>query len=205
MNLFSNKKKPILDEETAAAILNHVFEQCGRQPNSVPVEALSAYTVYRRERFYLQRGVLTVMLVLFFLLPFLFVRTQFEVQMQEPGVRKLPVYSVQVTSWPPTRSVIAVLRNRVLPVYEADAKRFTIEPTRNGMMEIEVASVNRQRSAVTIEVTDVDSSGPVLTGSSVIDDMVYLMVHDEGIGVSYDDIYGLTASGKVVLPAGLYP
>ena len=70
-----------MDAGQAAEVLHNVFEECGIKPNSVPMEALTAYSVYRSERFHLQRGVLAAVLILFFLLPFLFVRAGFTVDM----------------------------------------------------------------------------------------------------------------------------
>ena len=81
------RQTPKLDTQTAEKMLEEIFAECGVKPNSVPMEALSAYTVYRKERFYLQRGILIGILVLFFLLPFLFIDSRFTVDFAESGVR----------------------------------------------------------------------------------------------------------------------
>ena len=195
----------MIDPQQAAAVLEQIFEQCGVEPNSVPMEALSAYTVYRSERFHLQKGILVAMLTLFFLLPFLFVRARFTVDMQEDGVRKLPVYTVHVENVLPVHSVKARQKNRMLPVYEADAKTFTIEPTRNGTLQISVALFNRQETTTILDVEGVDRKGPAFTGSDVIGDLVYLYVEDEGIGVDYDGVYAANAAGTRVLPIETNP
>ena len=205
MSKNTEQNQPMIDPQQAAAVLEQIFEQCGVEPNSIPMEALSAYTVYRSERFHLQKGILVAMLTLFFLLPFLFVRARFTVDMQEDGVRKLPVYTVHVENILPVHSVKARQKNRMLPVYEADAKTFTIEPTRNGTLQISVALFNRQETTTVLKVEGVDRKGPAFTGSDVIDGMVYLYVEDDGIGVDYDGVYAANAAGTRVLPTETDP
>lgn len=189
-----------LNMQEASQLLKNVFEECGAEPNSVPMEALSAYTVYRRERFHLQRGVIAAVLLLFFLLPFLFIQAKFTVSADESGERKLPVYTVRVTSPLPVYSVRATQKSHSLPVYEADARTFTVEPTRNGTMDIRVALVNRQETKETINVTGVDARCPEFLSSSIEDKMVYLYVRDEGIGVAYNDVYAVSSGGEMIKP-----
>ena len=201
----SKTKKSMIDPQQAAAVLEQIFEQCGVEPNSIPMEALSAYTVYRSERFHLQRGILVAVLTLFFLMPFLFFRPKFTVDMEEDGIRKLPVYTVHVENVLPVHSVKARQKNRMLPVYEADSRTYTIEPTRNGTLQISVALFNRQETSVTMNVEGVDRNGPAFIGSDVIGDLVYLYVKDEGIGVDYDGVYASNAAGIRILPTETDP
>lgn len=181
-------------------ILENVFRECGRRPNSVPMEALSSYTIYRKERFGLQRGFLITMLVLFFLLPFLFVDSKYTVHVEAAGERRLPVYVIDVSSPLPVFRVTAHVKGQNLPIYEAGAKTFTVEPTRNGQMQIDVALLNRQNTTSTVEVTDVDNRGPVLVSSEVVEGKVYLYVSDEGVGMDPARAYGMTADGERVDP-----
>lgn len=182
---------PELGMDRATDILNAVFKECGRKPNSVPMEALSAYTIYRKERFGLQRGILVSLLVLFFLLPFLFIDSDFSVRVEAAGERRLPVYVIEVQSLLPVHRVTANVEGQSLPVYEADARTFTVEPTRNGKMTVEVALMNRQNTAMKVEVTDVDHKCPVLTGSEVTGSEVHLYVEDAGTGVHLNRAYGI--------------
>ncbi len=201
----TEQKRPTITPQQAAAVLEHIFEQCGVEPNTVPMEALSAYTVYRSERFHLQKGILAAVLVMFFLLPFLFVRARFTADMQEDGLRKLPVYTVRVENVLPVHSVKARQKNRMLPVYEADAKTFTIEPTRNGTLRISVELFNRQETTMTTDVQGVDRKGPDFLGSEVLDGRVFLYVGDEGIGVDYDGVYAANGAGIRIQPAETDP
>ena len=168
----SGRKDPVLDEEEVSGLLREIFEESGARPNSVPLEALRAYTAYRRERFYILRGILAAILVLFFLMPFLFIEMKLTVSPKGPGFRKLPVYTLDVESPVPARYIKADMKQRQLPIYEESAKTYTVEPIRNGLLKIEVMGVNRQKASVSVEVTDVDSAGPKLLSGGEEDGLV---------------------------------
>ena len=183
-----------------AEILWNVFQAAGWEPNSVPIEALSSYAVYRKERFSLQRGVLIAAMVLFLLLPALFILPEYQVIYEQEGVRGLPVYRIDVHSLLQVGRVTAAMRQHQLPVYEAGSRSFTVEPIRNGELTIEVALVNRQTVQTAEQVTGVDAESPQLTGSEVGDDTSLMYVEDAGIGVNYSGIYAVGESGAVYKP-----
>ncbi len=188
------------DAYRKAEILWKVFQAAGREPNSIPIEALSSYAVYRRERFSLQRGILAASMILFLLLPGLFVLPKYQVTYQQEGERGLPVYQIDVHSLLPVGSVTAAMRQHRLPVYEAGRRSFTVEPIRNGELTIEVALINRQSVRTEEQVTDVDASSPQLKDSEVGEDTFLLHVEDSGIGVDYNGIYAVGASGSIYRP-----
>ena len=183
-----------------ASVLETVFNTCELDENTVPLEALSSYAVYRKERFSLQRGILATLLLLFFLLPALFLLPGLNLTAEGTGARGLPVYSLEVRSALPVLRVTAKIRNRSLPVYEDGAKRFSIEPTRNGDLDVTVELINRQSASLSRKVTEVDDRSPTLLRSEMTDETVALTVSDVGIGVDYREVYALTASGTVVWP-----
>ncbi|MBR0397544.1 MAG: hypothetical protein IJI10_04655 [Eubacterium sp.] len=200
-HIFREKHEP--DAFRMAEILWNVFQTAGWEPNSVPIEALSSYAVYRKERFSLQRGVLIAAMVLFLLLPGLFVLPAYQVTYEQEGVRGLPVYRIDVHSLLPVGRVTAAMQQHRLPVYEAGSRSFTVEPIRNGKLTIEVALVNRQTVQTTEQVTDVDAESPKLTGSEVGEDTFLLHVEDAGIGVNYSGIYAVGESGEVYRPVSV--
>ena len=192
------KERPGAAEVTE--ILENVFEACGQEPNTVPMEALASYAVYRRERFSLQKGVLIAGLILFLLLPLLFLLPDFEVQGIDEGERGLPVYTIEVYSLLPVGKVNVRLNTHALPVYEAAAREYTVEPTRNGTMHVYVELVNRQSLQKNVTVRNVDASGPELNGSEIGEETLLLRVSDAGIGVDYREIVAVGASGTVYHP-----
>ena len=193
-------RTPELDALQRASVLEAVFQQCEQEENTVPLEALASYAVYRKERFSLQRGFLSALLLLFFLLPGLFLLPKVDAEVTAAGFRGLPVYSFKVHSVLPVSRVTANVRNRSLPVYQDAAKRFSVEPTRNGELKITVELINRQRAVLTRSVTEVDDESPKLVKSEISDTQVCLTVRDAGIGVDYNAVYALSDSGTVVRP-----
>ena len=189
-----------MNRSEAKNLLAEIFEECGVEPNTVPIEALESYAVYRSERFHLQRGILAAMLAVFFLLPFLFIPAKFTVRAEGTGERRLPVYSVEVRRAMPVMSVTSLLRSRSLPIYEAGAFRYTIEPVRNGTMTVNVTLINRQTMSLAVDVSDVDDRSPALISSEITDEEVTLQVADEGVGVDMREAYAVSSSGELILP-----
>lgn len=189
-----------LDHPKASQILSEIFDEAGQKPNTIPLEALNSYAVYRKERFSLQRGILAGAMVLFVLLPMLFILPRFDVEALEKGERGLPVYSIRMKSVLPVGKVTARLRSHSLPVYEAGRGHYTVEPTRNGELSLTVSLVNRQSRNEVCTVNDVDAKSPELVSSDIRTDSVLLTVMDEGIGVSWHGIYAADASGVIHYP-----
>ena len=200
---FRSHAEPSGTDVIPAEVLEHIFDECGRKPNTVPIDALNAYTVYRKERFSLQKMILIAAMVLFIFLPLFFITPEYEVNGEAKGERGLPVYTIKVGSILPVGSVNAFINNHVMPVYEADRSTFSVEPTRNGSLKIEVKLFNRQGVTKKMQVTEVDCNGPVLTGNDVRDGLVYLEVKDEGIGVDYREVYADGISGKRNYPVSV--
>lgn len=181
-------------------ILDAVFNACGEEGNTVPMETISSYAVYRKERFTLQRVIAAMALLVFMMLPLLFVLPSYTVTVEDTGIRGLPVYTVKVDSFLPVGRVLASIKDHYLPVYEAGAREFTVEPTRNGSMDISVELVNKQVTSSEHDVTSVDAEGPKLVESETYTDGFMLRVSDAGIGVDYRDVYAVSASGEVYYP-----
>ena len=193
------KAAPLTTGETSE-ILDSVFESCGRPHNTTPVEDLSSYAVYRKERFNVQRGIIAAWLFIFALLPLCFVMPSIEVGETGRGTRGLPEYDVSVRSLLPVGRVVATINDIELPVYEASGREYTIEPTGNGTMTVSVELINKQKAEMQVEVTDVDSEPPRLVDTVISDDTITIMTADDGIGVDWRGVYAETASGERVMP-----
>ena len=189
-----------LTTHETSEILDRVYSTCGGEANTVPMDTISSYAVYRKERFTLQRAILSLALLVFMMLPLCFLMPDYTVSVDETGERGLPVYTVEVDSLLPVGRVLASIRDHGLPVYEAGAREFTVEPTRNGTLDISVELVNRQIVSGSHDVTAVDAEGPVLVESEKLKDGFLLKVSDAGIGVDYREIYAVDASGDMHYP-----
>ena len=189
-----------LTTHETSEILDAVFSECGEEGNTVPMETIASYAVYRKERFTLQRAILAMALLVFMMLPLLFVLPSYTVSVEENGVRGLPVYTVKVDSLLPVAKVLASIKDHALPVYEASAREYMVEPTRNGRLDISVELINNQSISTEHDVTTVDAEGPKLIDSETHSDSFMLRVSDAGIGVDYRDIYAISESGEVHYP-----
>lgn len=184
----------------SAKILRSIFDDNNVDPNTVPLESLKSYAVYRKERFSLQRGILLAVLIVFILMPVMFITPHFDVSYEKEGERGLPVYSIELRTLIPTQRVTATLLKHSLPVYEVGMREFTVEPIRNGKMTLEVELLNRQIKVTEVEVTDVDNKGPELVSNEILEDTFVINVRDSGIGVDYKGVYAKGKSGTVYTP-----
>lgn len=200
--MFRNRKSafPALDEETAGAILNQVFEACGRPSGSVPLHVLASYTQYRRDRYSLQKGILIFMMAVFLLLPLGFIPPKFTVERIDTLPSSVPVYEVRVHSLLPVRQVYARLDDVPVTVYESRQGIYTVEPRKNGRLSITVALANRQYDSRELVVSGVDTTAPVLLRSQTLADRVRIYLEDTGSGIDYPGIYGRTDTGETLMP-----
>ena len=172
--------EPKLDALTATNILENIFEEAEAAPSTIPVEALAAHQNLRRSRFGLQRAVLVVVIILWLLLPLLFLTPKYSVSEPQMNDRDEPVYTVEMESFLPVRTMKAYINGKPLQLYEKDSKTFAVEPGENGTMEILITAVNRQTTVSEVEVTAVkefDETGVVDLG----DDDVPLAGFDPAI------------------------
>ena len=197
----NQNKEPTLDALTATRMLEDIFEESELEPNSLPLEALDTQTAYAKRRLSPQRVILIIVMALWLLLPLMFITPKYDVTLTEPQGGDPPVYTIEVTSKLPVRQAEAVMDGKELSVYaKEDGKIFAVEPEKNGTMEIRITAVNRQTTVKTVEVTAVDEAGPKLISSDMDDTSVYLRMEDEGSGVDFENVYGITASGEVFFP-----
>ena len=191
---------PQLDMENASELLDKIFEESGREPNTVPMEALSAYTSFRKDRSRILKWIRIILVVLILLIPLLLVRPGFTVEPAEPAGNGQPVYKVRLDTWLPVYKVIAIQRNKYVPVSREGQRVYTVEPARNGRLDITVVLFNRQTAVRSVEVTGADNKSPVFVSGTTEDGRVRLYVADDGAGIDYDGIYAVSKSGKTVVP-----
>lgn len=168
----------VLDMDTAAQMLNNVLDLCNYERPTVPMEVLMSYSRYRSERYALQKVLITVMLVLFLLLPLLFLTPGLQLTSGEDGRVTLKVDALL-----PVKSVSVRQNGRNVAVYDAGGDVYTMTPTANGDMEIRVSLVNGQVTSAVWSVKDVDTEAPVYVSSAVEGDMLRVFVSDSLSGV----------------------
>jgi hypothetical protein len=196
----TKKKVPKLDVAEAEEILKLVFIDCGEEFEAAPMEALTSYSLYRKESFRLQRAVLLASLILFGMVPVFFVEPKYETTYNPKGERGLPEYTIRIDTLLPVKSVTAVLGGLRLPVYEVNSHEYTIEPTRNGKVELTVELFNRQSVSGELDVRNADVTPPKLVKYTYEEGDYTLTLTDDGVGVDYGSIYASAPSGEVIYP-----
>ena len=203
MAVFDKNEKtnssPSLDMRTADQMLQNVFDVCGVESNTIPLEVLSSYSNYRRERFALQKILLILMMVLFALLPILFIPPSYSVDLAAKSSVDQE-YGISVDSFLPVSYVTASLNGQNVPVYHTGEKDYAVIPDQNGLLEIKVALINRQYITREVAITGIDTEHPAVTTHAVAEGKVFLYVTDEDSGVDYEGIYALTLTGEELRP-----
>lgn len=200
MMRFKKSTEPQLDLDDASKILENIFAANQVEPNTIPLDVLTAYSNYRKERFSLQRTVLVVVMVLFLLLPFLFIAPSFTIQSETQGFEANPVYQVEVDTFMPVQRVTATIDGHNVPVYEVAAHVYSIEPPVNGHMTVSVTLINHQTVTHFIDVENVDSEAPLVVSNNMDEENVYLYLSDTGSGIKYEEIKAVNLSGQEILP-----
>ena len=198
-----DKVKPIT-QATASQMLANVFDACGAEPNTVPLEVLESYSNYRRERYALQRSVLAILLALFLLMPILFLTPEVVVASAK-GIPGRPIFEITYSSFLPLRRISAMLNGKKLPVYEMDTGVYPVRPEENGPLEITVTLINEQSTTQSMEVTGVDVTAPELVGSTQEGDKLVIFFRDDSGELDYEGIYAKTAAGEMIAPEAWDP
>lgn len=200
MFVLKKSTDPQLNIDDASRILENVFAKSQVEPNTIPLEVLTAYSNYRKERFSLQRTILVVAMVLFLMLPFLFIAPSFMITSETSGFAAKPVYQVEVDTILPVQSVTAEIDGQNIPVYETASHVYSIEPSRNGRMTVAVTLMNHQTAADFIDVENVDADPPKVISNKVDQDRLYLYLSDTDSGINYDGIRAVGQNGQEVAP-----
>lgn len=205
MTLFLKNKQPQLDIEEASKILENIFSASQVEPNTVPLEILTAYSNYRRERFSLQRTILVIIMVLFLLLPFLFIAPFFSIELKSPKDALNPSYQITLDTFMPVQRVTADIDGHNIPVYETASHIYSIEPSMNGHMTVSVTLINHQTISHSVDVDTVDVEAPLVVSNSVDQDNIYLYLSDAGSGIDYTGIKAIGLSGQEFSPVSYDP
>ncbi len=191
---------PMLDAADATRMLDSIFEESGVEPNTVPMEALTAYSGVRRERKRLQRTLIAIAVVIVLLLPLLFVAPEFDVTVEPAGENALPVYTVRTAPVLPVRQVMAVMGQTALPVTEEDGRTYTVEPPYNGDMTLSVTYFNRKKVTRQVQVREVDEEEPEALSVNTDGEFVHILLRDAGVGIDYEGIFAVSESGETIRP-----
>lgn len=187
---------PQLDVTLADQILQNVFADSQTPPSSIPLEVLISYSNYRKERFAFQKLVLIFIILLFCLLPFLFIYPDFEIVLDGNGGSYPPTYTFSLDTDFPIKSVVATLNDTPLSVTQTGTQSFSLEPSKNGVLLVSVTLWNNQTNTEIIEVDTLDTTAPVFLSSKKENQQILLYVNDAYSGIDYKNITAVDSNGK---------
>ena len=194
-----------LTPEAANRILLKALQSNNLEANTIPLEVLTSYSNYRKERYILPRVVALIMLLLFLFLPLLFIAPQFDISENEEAQLGRPEYDLTVQGDYPVSRVSAVIDGVSMPIYETGERSFSVRPTMNGEMTVTVTLLNEQFDKCSLDVESVDYDAPKLISNDVHGNEVWFVVEDTGLGVDYDSVVAETLSGGTLRPLRVEP
>ena len=191
---------PPLSKEVADQMLSNVFEACDFEPNRVPLEVLQSYSHYRRERHILQKCIIVLVVILFLMLPVLFITANVEVSWVEGTPEGSPIVQVVAKSIVPVESITASIGDYALDVYQVSDGIYQIHPNANGTLLVTVTLTNKQFTEHKVEVTGVDVEPPVLVSSQLVDGELEIFFSDDISAIDFTTVYAVDPQAQVVYP-----
>lgn len=197
---FNNNKDMKLDPQVASQMLSSIFDACAIEQNSVPLEVLTSYSNYRKERFLAQKVILAVVMILFFLLPILFVTPKFSLTQVEGEIPGSPYVELVATHLVPMDKIEASIDGTKMPVYEIANGSYQVVPNKNGQLDVTITLINDQHTTKSIEITDVDTTSPILISSEQEDGFLTIYFEENSGMLDYENIFAQTADGTISKP-----
>ena len=195
-----NMGVPPLSKEVADQMLSNVFEACDFEPNRVPLEVLQSYSHYRRERHFLQKCIIVLVVILFLMLPILFITANVEVTWLDGTPPGSPIVQVTAKSIVPVESITASIGDYSLEVYQVSDGIYHIHPNANGTMMVTVTLANKQFTEHKVDVSGVDVDPPALVGSELVDGELEIFFDDGISPIDFSSIYAIDPAGEKIYP-----
>ena len=194
-------KIPKYPLEDAERLLEFIFYEEGRKPNSIPLVTLIDYNEYRMQRHSLKRFLIAIVIFCFALAPMFLITPKFSLDIDKASTKRGQLrYTFTVDSFIPVDTATAKIGDKEIPVLQDGRRSYYILPTANGPMNVTVNFVTKRSATETVDVTDVDREVPELISSKTEDNKVYLYVEDSGSGINWKRIYALDSAGETVMP-----
>ena len=191
---------PPLSKEVADQMLSNVFEACDFEPNRVPLEVLQSYSHYRRERHILQKCIIVLVVILFLMLPVLFITANVEISWVDGTPPGSPIVQVTAKSIVPVESITASIGDYSLEVYQVSDGIYHIHPNANGTLMVTVTLANKQFTEHKVDVTGVDVDPPVLVSSQLVDGELEIFFEDDISTIDFSSVYALDPEGNKIYP-----
>ncbi|MBR6281977.1 MAG: hypothetical protein IKR14_05685 [Lachnospiraceae bacterium] len=187
-------KAPRMKMDIAGQMLEYLFFEIGKEPNTLPLDSLAEFHEYRLNQLHVQRMALIVVIAFICASPLWFISPNFHIS--EEVEHGIVTYHVNVSNLIRVKSVVAQIDNQMMPVTQDSRSLFDIKPTTNGEMDVCVTYFNNTARQQKLTVTEVDREAPQVTESHLRSGVVTLVVDDAGSGVDYDNVSIMTLTGE---------
>ena len=195
-------KIPSFSLDDAERLLEFVFYEEGRKPNTIPLATLIEYNEYRMQRHTLQRYFVFFIILCFAAIPLFTITPEFTLDIDKAAAKSGQLkYTFTIDSFIPVDTATAQIGDKIVPVLQDGKKSYYMLPTANGPMDVTVNFANKRSVTETINVTGVDRDVPELVSSKTANDKVYLYVKDTGSGINWKRIYALNGAGDKIAPS----
>ncbi len=182
-----------LKNEEAQTILDEIYEGREKAPCQVPLDVLTTYVVYRKDRYRFQKTGLIVIMLLFLILPVFFYVP--EVSLESQGTDEQTEMILHVDSLFPIQDVKAFTDGKINPVSEVEKGVYKIHPSVNGEMLVEVTVWNGQKVTTSTTIDCFDTESPYLKENYVEDGKLYLLFADDQSGIDFSTLQIISETG----------
>ena len=194
-------KVPPFPLEDAERLLEYVFMEEGRQPNSIPLATLIEYNEYRMQRYSLQKYLVFIIILSFVVAPIYTIIPEITVEIDRHSNDGLLAYKCSTEdTFLPVDTATATVDGKETPVLQDGKDSYYILPTTNGTLEVKVNFINHRTATATAIVSGVDRDVPKIVSSETADGKVTLFLKDTGSGVNWKKVYAVDSANNRVMP-----
>ena len=187
-----------LEQQEAHALLEEILDRCELHRNTISLETFISYSYYRKEKYAVQKRIIIGFIILFLLVPLLFVRMDASLDKKES--KYLSLFVLKVDTWFPIHTITATIDGEDMPVFENSDGDYVIKAKKNGVMEVTVTLWNNQFDKQTVTVSDCDEMYPILEYTELNENNITIYLRDEQSGINYKSAYAIDYDGNKIYP-----
>lgn len=197
-------QRPALTGREKELLLSELLDSLGLPDNSIPLEYIQEYDIYRGRRTSTMRWIIAIAALVLIAVPLLFLNPDVKVEKSQSSNKYtgLPSYSLEVSSMMPVRSVVATVTDKegsqAVPVMQENENTYTLLPRTDGKMTVTVKTAGRGIRKSSVKVRSFDTWPPVLVSTSSKDGHLILHLSDKGSGVDFSRIAAEDEEGNKV-------
>ena len=111
-----------------------------------------------------------------------------------------PYVELVATHLVPMDKIEASIDGTKMPVYEIANGSYQVVPNKNGQLDVTITLINDQHTTKSIEITDVDTTSPILISSEQEDGFLTIYFEENSGMLDYENIFAQTADGTISKP-----